>query len=93
MKFPYWLQGALFAPALLGLLFLLKVTCPAPTGAGCFADNFILPAFLPLIFVYRAFGQASFIFQYDTFFMFLYWITVGLLVGLCFDVCRNRQEE
>jgi hypothetical protein len=89
MKFPNWLQGLLFAPALVALLFLLKATCPAPTGVGCFADPFIKPVFLPLIFLYKTYGQTTYILEHEVLIIILYWAVVGLLVGTLFDIKKK----
>jgi len=56
MRIPYFVQGAFFGPALIGLTLVLKVACPASVGAGCFADSLAVPIFLPLIFVYKIVG-------------------------------------
>jgi hypothetical protein len=89
MKFPYWLQGLIFAPALVGLLFILKATCPAPTGVGCIADPFIKPAFLPVIFLYKIYGQTTYILTHEAILIIAYWAIVGLLIGLLAEIRKN----
>ena len=75
-----------FAPALIGLMFLLKATCPAPTGAGCFADPFLQPVFLPVIFLYKLYGQTAYIIAHEALLILLYWGVIGLLIGAIFDI-------
>ena len=90
MHVPYSIQGALFGPALIGLTLVLKVMCPAPLGAGCFADSLAVPIFLPLIFVYKIVG-GGLVMYHELWFVVLYWSLVGLLAGLIFDL-RGRKE-
>jgi hypothetical protein len=92
MKIPYSIQGALFAPALVGVLFILKITCPAGAGQGCFADPFLTPAFMPLSVIYRIFGPASFIVAHEPMFILLYWIIIGLFVGAIFDILKHEHQ-
>lgn len=89
MRIPYSVKGALFAPALVALIFGLKIICPAPLGAGCFADHFVAPMFLPLVLIEKFFGPGSFILSYEMVIVLVYWALVGLLVGLCIDIYRN----
>ncbi|MFZ2048836.1 MAG: hypothetical protein WAV25_00855 [Minisyncoccia bacterium] len=90
MKVPYSIQGLIFAPVLIGLVFLLKITCPVGAGQGCFADNFLTPVFMPIKFFYRAFqGHESYLALHEPFFILGYWAIVGLVVGLCVDLFRN----
>ena len=84
MKVPYCIKGALFAPALLLLLFGLKITCPA--SAGCFSDIFATPAFLPVAAVYKAFGPVEFVSTHEPGVLLGYWSMVGFFLGLVFDV-------
>lgn len=94
MKVPYSLQGALFAPAMIGLILALKVTCPVPTGGGCFADHFAVPMFLPSIFTYKVFPSVpTYIANYELLFIVLYWSLIGFLIGLCFDVLTKSGEN
>ena len=90
MRIPYFVQGALFGPALIGLSIVLKVLCPTSVGAGCFADSLAVPIFLPLIFVYKIVDD-SLVMYHELWFVVLYWSLVGLLVGLIFDL-RGRKE-
>lgn len=93
MKIPYFIQGAFFAPALVGVLFILKITCPAPAGQGCFADPFLTPVFMPLTVIYKIFGNVSFVIAHEPIFILLYWIIVGIFVGLLFDILEDNQEN
>jgi hypothetical protein len=94
MKVPYSIQGALFGPALIGLILALKVTCPVPTGGGCFADTFAVPLFLPSIFAHKAFSNIpAFINNYEFLIIVLYWSFIGFLVGLCVDILLKRNLE
>lgn len=87
MKIPYSIQGLFFAPALIGLVFLLKISCPAGTGEGCFADNFLLPVFMPIKFLYKIFSPyAPTLATHEPLFLLGYWGVVGLLIGLIVDL-------
>jgi hypothetical protein len=88
---PYWLQGALFAPTFLLLLFFLKISCLGESE--CFADVFSTPAFLPLSAVYRAFGPVGSITNHEPIFLLVYWMIVGLLLGLLFDIYRSGAKK
>ncbi|PIQ66291.1 MAG: hypothetical protein COV96_02325 [Candidatus Zambryskibacteria bacterium CG11_big_fil_rev_8_21_14_0_20_42_18] len=90
MRIPYFIQGALFGPALIGLTLMLKVICPASADAGCFADNLAVPIFLPLIFVYNVVDE-NLVMIHELWFLLLYWSFVGLLIGFIFDL-RNRRS-
>jgi hypothetical protein len=92
MKLPYSIQGALFAPAFALLVFVLKLTCPE-NGVGCFADAFITPVFLPLDFIYRVFGPRSIIVAHEPLFILLYWMIVGGLIGIFFDLYKKPKRE
>ena len=90
MRIPYFVQGAFFGPALIGLTLVLKVACPASVGAGCFADSLAVPIFLPLIFVYKIVG-GGLLMYHELWFVVLYWSLVGLLAGLIFDLRTPRS--
>ena len=90
MYIPYFIQGVVFGPAFIGLTLILKVLCPLPAGAGCFADYLAVPIFLPLIFVYGIVGKGL-VMIHELWFVVLYWSFVGLLSGLIFDL-RTRQS-
>jgi hypothetical protein len=92
MKIPYWYQGMIFAPVLVGLLFILKITCPAPTGVGCFADPFLVPVFSPLVGLYKIFGNIPAIAQHEPLIILLYWSIVGTFAGLCLDVYKRASK-
>lgn len=91
MRIPYAIQGAFFAPILIGLAIVLKIACPAPVGAGCFADYLAVPIFLPLILVYKIVGPGL-ILIHELWFVVLYWIAIGFLIGLIFDL-RTHQSQ
>lgn len=92
MKTPHWIQGALFAPALVGVLFILKITCPVGAGQGCFADPFLTPVFMPLTVIYKVFGNAPFLIAHEPIFVLIYWVIVGLFVGLLFDILKHENQ-
>jgi len=87
---PYFIQGVVFGPAFIGLTLILKMVCPLPSGAGCFADYLAVPIFLPLIFVYRTVGEGL-VMVHELWFVVLYWSLVGLLSGLIVDL-HTRQS-
>ena len=91
MRIPYFIQGALFGPALIGLTLVLKVFCLAPVGAGCFADHLAIPIFLPLILFYTTFGE-SVVLAHELWFVVIYWSLTGLLIGLIFDLHTRRSR-
>ena len=93
MKVPYAVQGAFFAPALIGLIFILKATCPAGAGQGCFADPFLAPVFMPLTTIYKIFGSPSFIIVYEPVLIIFYWMIIGIFVGLLFDILRKQETN
>jgi hypothetical protein len=86
VKIPYFLQGAFFAPACAALIFALKITCPAPSGVGCFADPFISSVFMPLPFIYRVFGEYHSLAAHEPLFILGYWLVIGLVAGLTLDL-------
>lgn len=90
MKAPYAVQGMFFAPALIGLLFVLKITCP--TSSTCFSDHFAGAVFLPVAFVYKVFGNNTIFTEYETFLILIYWAIVGLLLGYTFDLLREEKR-
>jgi len=92
MRLPYSIQGALFGPLFIGLALILKAFCPSnTTDMGCFADHLAIPIFLPLIMLYRAIGEEVLL-KHELWFVFIYWIIVGLLIGLIFDL-RSRRSR
>ncbi|MDB5194201.1 MAG: hypothetical protein JWN50_215 [Parcubacteria group bacterium] len=93
MKVPYSIQGALFAPACAVLIFVLKITCPAPNGVGCFADPFITPLFFPLPFFYRVFGNMHALVYHEPWFVLGYWTLVGLVAGACVDIWKKETNS
>ena len=93
MKVPYAVQGAFFTPALIGLIFILKMTCPAGAGQGCFADPFLTPIFMPLTLIYRVFGNSSFVIVYEPVLILFYWMLIGIFIGLLFDLLRKPKTS
>lgn len=83
----------LFAPALVGLMFLLKAFCSATAGSSCFADYFATPIFLPLVALYRAFGKVPALNAQEVLFIFLYWAFMGFLLGLVADLLKPKKES
>lgn len=92
MRIPYTIQGLLLGPALVGLLILLKVFCPASFTQSCLSDYFAAPIFLPLIFVYKFFGDSGVILNQDFLFVMLYWAVVGFFLGLILDLWGQKNE-
>jgi hypothetical protein len=74
---PYWVQGGMFAVALVLLIFILKITCPL--NIGCFADPFLIPLFSPLLIIGGKLGSLS---AYEPFFVITFWAMIGALIGL-----------
>jgi len=90
MRIPYSIQGLFFAPALIGLVFILKISCPAGTWEGCFADNFITPVFMPIKFFYKIFSSHPLLLAaHEPLFILGYWALVGLFIGLIFDLHKR----
>lgn len=93
MKWPYALQGFIFAPAFVGLIFLLKALCPQGTGDICFADHFAVPVFMPLIALYQLFGIESSPSSQEFIFVLMYWAVVGFLIGLLIDLLTKKESK
>ncbi|MDO8424007.1 MAG: hypothetical protein Q7S54_00155 [bacterium] len=93
MRLPYAIQGLLFGPALVGLFILLKAFCPASFAQSCLSDYFAPPIFLPLIFIYRIFGDSAAIFYQDFLFVMLYWALIGFFLGLIFDLWSGSSND
>jgi hypothetical protein len=89
MKVPYAIQGMLFAPALIGLLFVLNISCPQ--SGSCFSDHFAGIIFLPVAFVYKAFGNNTYLTTHESLLILTYWAIVGLLVGYVFDLFKEDR--
>ncbi len=85
-------KGLLFAPALICLFFILKAFCPESAGDACFADQFAVPIFLPLIAVYRIFGGSGIIGGQEFLFVMLYWSFTGFLVGAILDLYTHQSQ-
>jgi len=92
MRVPYTIQGALFAPACAVLIFVLKVTCPAPSGVGCFADPFVKPLFFPLPFLYT-FIHSPALAAHEPLFILGYWMIVGLIAGILADIYKKAPPK
>ena len=94
-RIPYSLQGLIFAPALIGVIFILKVTCPASTGEWCFADNFVRPTFMPLKFLYQVFGtnHAPLLANHEPLFILGYWSIVGFFAGLVIELYIHMKKS
>ena len=90
MKVPYAVQGMLFAPALIGLLFVLRITCPASDM--CFSDHFAALIFMPVAFVYKVFGNNTYLTSHESLLILVYWALVGFLVGYIFDLLREERR-
>lgn len=85
-------KGILFAPTLICLFFILKAFCPESAGDACFADQFAVPIFLPLIAVYRLFGSSDIILGQEFLFVLIYWSFVGFLVGFILDLYTHQSQ-
>lgn len=92
MRLPYSIQGIIFSPFLVGLIFVLKAFCPDSAGEMCFADSFATPLFMPLIAVYKMFGDFPGPNGQEVLFLILYWAVVFFLVGLILDL-YNRPSQ
>lgn len=92
MRIPYAVQGMICAPAIVGLIFILKAFCPANAGGACFADAFATPVFLPLVAMYRIFGHVPDPNGQEVLFVFLYWAAIGFLIGLACDMWLPKKE-
>ncbi len=92
MRIPSAIQGAVFAPVLVCLFFLLKAFCPESAGDSCFADQFAVPIFLPLVAVYKIFGDSSVVYGQEFLLIIVYWALIGALVGLILDLCIRLSQ-
>lgn len=92
MRIPYAVQGMIFAPALVAVILILKAFCPASAGDACFADFFATPVFLPLITIYKVFGNTPPFNGQEFLFIFLYWTLVGMLLGLLVDLFSKHDR-
>lgn len=90
MRLPSSVQGLFFAPVIVCLFFVLKAFCPGSAGESCFADQFAVPIFLPLVAVYKIFGDSSIIAGQEFLFVMVYWAFIGFLVGLVVDLLFGR---
>src|SRR5689334_21315830 len=90
MRLPYAVQGAIYAPILVVIVFVLKGFC---SGEGfCIADPLAIPIFLPLIAIYRIFGENTGVFGQEFLFVILYWGVLGFLAGFILDQYTRRSQ-
>lgn len=93
MRIPSSIKGAIFAPVLICLFFVLKVFCPESAGNSCFADQFAVPIFLPLVAIYKIFGDSSIIHGQEFLVVMIYWAVIGFLVGLVVDLWKGEETQ
>jgi hypothetical protein len=86
------IQGLFLAPALVCLFFLLKAFCPEASGS-CFVDHFAVPVFLPLVAIYKIFGDSSIIGGHEFILVILYWAAIGFFIGLFIDFWLHRPNH
>lgn len=92
MRIPSSVQGLIFAPTLICLFFVLKAFCPSSAGSSCFADQFAVPIFLPLVAIYKLFGSTAVIGGQEFLLIIVYWAFIGFLIGFIFDLLWRRKE-
>lgn len=93
MKIPHSIEGLILAPIFASLIFVLKLSCPARTGEGCFADTFNGLLFLPLPFIYKIFAfNPSFVGRHEVLLLLGYWGVVGFFIGLLADVHKKETH-
>ncbi len=93
MRLPSSVQGMIFAPVLVCLFFILKAFCPESAGDSCFADQFAVPIFLPLVAIYKIFGNSSVIGGQEFLLILAYWAFVGFLVGLLVELFFSHRKS
>jgi hypothetical protein len=93
MRIPSSVQGIFFAPVLVCLFFVLKAFCPESAGDECFADQFAVPIFLPLVAVYKIFGDSSIIGGQELTLVLVYWAFIGFLIGLVIDLWPRGEKK
>ena len=93
MRIPSSVQGLIFAPTLICLFFILKAFCPDSAGDSCFADQFAVPIFLPLVAIYKIFGDTSVVAGQEFLLIMVYWAFIGFLVGLILDLWRHTGTQ
>lgn len=89
----YSIQGLFFFPALIILIFLLKLLCPTNADGTCFADFFAKPIFMPIIFINKIFGGYSNALFQELGIIILYWAFIGFLIGFLFDIYKSIFAE
>ena len=92
-RIPSAVRGIFFGPVLISLFFILKAFCPQGTGDMCFADQFAVPIFLPLIAIYKIFGNSSVIWGHEFLFIIFYWAAVGFVIGLIIDLWSHKEKS
>ncbi|MDQ3089984.1 MAG: hypothetical protein M3Q24_02430 [bacterium] len=93
MYVSHWLEGLVIAPIFAAVIFLLKLTCPADTGEGCFVDPFYGILFLPLPFIYKIFSSnLVLVGRHEILFILGYWAIVGFLLGLLVHVHKKETH-
>ena len=91
MRIPYFIKGAIFAPAVVLLSVVLKISCPAPVGEGCFTDFLAVPVFLPLALVYK-FSGTTFPSMYEFWFVVVLWAVIGMVIGFIADLYKRQSQ-
>lgn len=91
MRIPYCIKGALFVPILFVLVLVLKAICPVAESNTCFADFMAVPIFLPLAVIYDLLGSSRSV-AYEFWIVLFYWLLIGFLIGLIFDLYRRRSQ-
>ena len=91
-RVPYAIQGVLFVPLFVALIFVLKMFCPASAGDMCFSDYFAVPVFLPLVMIYTLFDFQGEALGQELIFVLLYWGLIGFLVGFVIDILTKRDQ-
>src|SRR5688500_5801407 len=93
MRIPFSVRGLIFSPTLICLVFLLKAFCPDSAGSSCFADQFAVPIFLPLVAIYKIFGGSAVIGGQEFLLIMIYWAFIGFLIGLVFDLWKRGEVK
>ena len=91
-KYPTALKGIFLAPVLICIFFVLKASCSEVVGESCFADRFAVPIFLPIVIIYRMFGDFAIIGNQQFLVVMLYWAAVGALIGFILDLYIGRSQ-
>lgn len=89
-RIPFAIYGLFILPALVGLIFISKSFCG---DSVCLADSFAVPIFLPLVALYKIFGDADLIGGHEFFFVAVYWAIIGFLLGLVLDIYLRKEAH